>query len=105
MVIVETSVFTRLIRNLMGEDEYRELQNMLVANPEVGKVIRGSGGLRKTRVSHNNLGKSGGLRLIYYYAETQQQLLMLYIYPKSQATDLTRAQVAVLRQIIEANYP
>lgn len=105
MVLVETSVFTRFIRDLMGGDEYRELQNALVANPEVGKVIRGSGGLRKTRVSRDNLGKSKGLPLIYYYAEPQQQLLMLYIYPKSQATDLTPAQVAVLRRIIEATYP
>ncbi|MEF2277127.1 hypothetical protein V3W47_02375 [Deinococcus sp. YIM 134068] len=63
-MIVETSVFTRLIRELLGEDEYRDLQNMLVANPEVAQVIRGSGGLRKTRVGHANLGKSKGLRLI-----------------------------------------
>ncbi|WP_425145619.1 hypothetical protein [Deinococcus sp.] len=68
-------------------------------------MIRGSGGLRKTRFSYNNLGKSKALRLIYYYAEARQHLLMLYVYPKSETADLTKAQIAALRKIIEATYP
>ncbi|AZI41406.1 hypothetical protein EHF33_00435 [Deinococcus psychrotolerans] len=105
MVIVETSVFTRRIQQFLVDDEHRELQSLLVARPHLGKVIQGGGGLRKTRYSYNNLGKSKALRLIYYYAETRQQLLMLYVYPKSETADLTKSQVAALRKLIEATYP
>ncbi|WP_424950690.1 hypothetical protein [Deinococcus sp.] len=105
MVIVETSVFTRRIQHFLADDEDRELQNLLVVQPHLGKVIQGNGGLRKTRFSYNSLGKSKALQVIYYYAEVSQQLLMLSVYPKSESTDLTKAQVAGLRKIIEATYP
>lgn len=105
MVIVETGVFTRRVRHFLTDDEYRELQNLLVAQPHLGKVIQGGGGLRKTRFSYNNLGKSKALRVIYYYAEVSQQLLTLFVYAKSESADLTKAQVAALRTIIEATYP
>ena len=34
-------------RDLLTDDEYADLQNVLVENPERGDIIRGSGGLRK----------------------------------------------------------
>jgi hypothetical protein len=46
MVIVETAVFTRRIQAILSDEQYRLLQNQLVANPKVGRVIPGSGGLR-----------------------------------------------------------
>ena len=46
MVIIETSVFTRLIRELMSDDNYRELQDALIQKPDAGSLIPGSGGLR-----------------------------------------------------------
>ena len=49
MVIVETSVFTRLVSKLLTDDEYRELQTVLINRPKAGQVIAGSGGLRKIR--------------------------------------------------------
>jgi hypothetical protein len=49
VVIVETRVFTRRIDDLLSPEEYRLLQLALVARPHVGKVIRGTGGLRKFR--------------------------------------------------------
>ena len=48
MEITETSIFTKEIIKILTDDEYKELQNYLVANPKSGDVIRGSGGLRKT---------------------------------------------------------
>ena len=43
MKIIETTIFTRKITNLLSSEEYRGLQNELLENPEKGKVIRGSG--------------------------------------------------------------
>ena len=67
MIIIETSVFTRRIKELMSDDEYRELQEALVIRPVRGVIIQGSGGLRKLRWKLEGKGKSGGIRVIYYW--------------------------------------
>lgn len=43
MVIVETSIFTKLINQLMSDDEYRDFQEVLVNRPDMGDLIRGGG--------------------------------------------------------------
>ena len=68
MQIVETSVFTRLLAGLLSEEEYRGLQAELVARPHAGALIQGGGGIRKVRWAAQGKGKSGGVRLIYYWA-------------------------------------
>lgn len=62
MVIVESPIFTALIKKLMSDEEYRELQQALVIRPNLGDIIQGSGGLRKVRWrigGSGNRGKSG----------------------------------------------
>ena len=49
MVIVETSIFSKFIQELMSDDQYKELQEALVFRPGMGDLIKGSGGLRKVR--------------------------------------------------------
>jgi hypothetical protein len=49
MVIIETPTFTKIVSDLMDDESYRKLQNELIADPEVGKIIQGSGGIRKFR--------------------------------------------------------
>ena len=51
MEFIETSLFTRIIYNYLSEDEYFGLQVHLLNHPESGKIIRGSGGVRKIRWS------------------------------------------------------
>lgn len=105
MQIIETSVFTRQVQSLLTDEEYRELQNVLVTHPDLGKVIRGSGGLRKVRWSAGKRGKSSGVRLIYYWYVAGNQILMLLIYAKSKQDDLTPQQLKMLRKIVEEEYP
>jgi hypothetical protein len=104
MVIVETSVFTRRIRDLLADDEYRQLQGSLVDKPEQGSLIRESGGIRKIRWSAQGTGKRGGVRVIYYWAVTRDRILMLYIYPKNERDDLSREQLQVLRRVVEEEF-
>jgi mRNA-degrading endonuclease RelE of RelBE toxin-antitoxin system len=104
MVIVETSIFTRQLQGELTDEEYRQLQLLLVNRPDAGTIIVGSGGLRKVRWGKQSKGKRGGVRVIYYWAVGQEQLLMLLIYPKSERDDLTAAQLKVLRQIVEEEY-
>jgi hypothetical protein len=101
VIIVETTVFTRLIAQLMQDDQYRELQERLIENPEIGDLIPGSGGLRKIRWKLSGRGKRGGVRVIYYWAVSADQVRMLYVYSKSDQKDLSKDQLKVLRQLVE----
>ena len=98
MEIAETSIFTKEITRILTDDEYKELQNFLIAQPQSGAVIKGSGGLRKVRWKVKGRGKRGGIRTIYYYQEEASLLLMLYVYEKSKTEDLTPKQIELLRK-------
>jgi mRNA-degrading endonuclease RelE of RelBE toxin-antitoxin system len=104
VVIVETTIFTRQVVDLLPDDEYRKLQAALVGNPELGQLIKGTGGLRKVRWSLPGRGKSGGVRVIYYWAVKEVELFMLLIYAKSEQDDLTPKQRKVLKQIVKEEY-
>ena len=101
MVIIETRIFTRRIKELISDDEYRALQETLVNRPGMGDIVQGTGGLRKVRWKQKGQGKSGGVRVIYYWMTGDEQLYMLYVYPKSQQEDLTAEQKKALKAIVE----
>ena len=65
MEFIETPTFTRLVTQLLTDDEYREMQNVLMEDPERGDIIKGGGGIRKLRYAVQGRGKSGGFRAIY----------------------------------------
>jgi len=69
MVFIETPIFTKLVIELLSDDSYAELQQMLLLRPDAGDVIPGSGGLRKVRWRIAGQGKRGGLRIIYYWGK------------------------------------
>ena len=101
MVIIETPTFTNIISKLMDDESYRKLQNQLIADPKAGKIIQGSGGIRKVRWGGCGKGKRGGLRLIYYWATNKNQIYMLYGYAKNECSDLTKEQLLVLKKLVE----
>ena len=101
MKIVETPIFSKRLKTIMDDDEYRLLQNELIIRPESGKIIPGSGGLRKLRWSSSHRGKRGGSRLIYYWFRREEIILMLFIYLKNETGDLTKDQIKILKSIVE----
>jgi hypothetical protein len=98
LTFIETKLFTRLVHNYFTDDEYAALQNSIVANPEAGDVIRGSGGVRKLRWGLAGSGKRGGVRVIYYVRLQQGQVWMLTLYAKNEADSIPGA---VLKKIKE----
>ncbi|MDQ7781519.1 MAG: type II toxin-antitoxin system RelE/ParE family toxin [Desulfomonilaceae bacterium] len=101
MVFVETPIFTRQVQHLLSDDQYRDLQDELRSGPDAGSKIRGSGGLRKLRWATEGQGKSGGVRVIYYWIVAQDRIFMVYMYPKSRQADLSPEQLKVLRKTVE----
>lgn len=65
MLFIETPIFTRRIQQILSDDEYHLLQQELTIRPEAGKVIPGSGGLRKIHWGLPGSGKRSGIRVIY----------------------------------------
>jgi hypothetical protein len=85
---VETKLFTRLVREYLNDDAYAELQMALIADPEAGVVIPGSGGVRKLRWAGSGRGKRGGLRVVYYLRTRHGQIWLLTLYAKNVLDDI-----------------
>ena len=103
MVIIETPIFTKQLLSALSDDDYRLFQTELLERPDAGKVIPGSGGLRKLRWAAEGRGKRGGPRVIYYWF-TQGTILLLFIYPKNVQENLTPDQLKQLKKIVEEEY-
>jgi len=100
MVFIETSLFTKDIRRLLPDEAYRRFQVALMLRPNMGRIIQGSGGLRKVRWGLSGDGKRGGLRIIYYW-DRPDTVYLLLAYRKSEQEDLTPGQLVVLRRLVK----
>ena len=98
MEFIETSLFTRLIYEYLSEEEYLGLQVYLLRYPDRGKVVPGSGGVRKLRWAVRGKGKSGGIRVIYYWKTNADEIWLLTVYGKSERETIP---AHILKQIAE----
>ncbi len=101
MVFVETSLFTKLLPGYLDDDEYRLLQIHLIEHPDTGAVIRGSGGVCKMRWRAGGKGKSGGVRVIYYWVTAEQQIFFLTLYGKGEQEDLSAQDLKRVVKLLE----
>ena len=99
MIFIETSKFTKLLSDYLSDDEYRMLQWHLQEKPDSGDIVRGSGGVRKVRWAPEGKGKSGGVRVIYYWKKSDYEIWMLTIYSKSEQATIPGH---ILKKIAEA---
>lgn len=103
MEFIEAPAFTRRLSGYLNDDDYRELQARLGANPELGNLMPGTGGFRKMRWADVRRGKGrrGGLRIIYYHFPSDHQIWLMTLYDKNEAADLTTEQKKALKASIE----
>ena len=104
MRFIETPIFTRVLLELLDDEEYRALQMALLQRPDLGPIIPRSGGLRKARWSLAGRGKRGGLRVIYFWDEASETFYLLYLYPKNEQEDLTVRQLRVLARLVREEF-
>lgn len=98
---IETKLFTRLVDDYLSDDEYRELQETLIADPASGDVVPGSGGVRKLRWRAAGRGKRGGFRIIYFARVAKGVIWMLTIYPKNVAENIPAHVLREIRKEVE----
>jgi hypothetical protein len=103
MEFIEAPAFTRYLSEYLSDDGYRRLQLLLTVDPERGDLMPGTGGFRKLRWADPKRGKGrrGGLRIIYYFFSTDQQIWLMTLYDKGEAADLTPKEKKMLKNAIE----
>tara|TARA_B100000745_G_C20039522_1_gene354204 strand:- start:377 stop:718 length:342 start_codon:yes stop_codon:yes gene_type:complete len=90
--IVELPEFQKRSSNLLKEDEKASIINYLAAHPQSGDIVQGTGGIRKLRWSAQGRGKSGGVRVVYYYHNGSIPLFLLTIFGKGEKANLSKAE-------------
>jgi hypothetical protein len=98
--IVETTIFSRQIDRLIGDNEKQELLDELIRDPAHGDVIKGSGGCRKLRWAAHGRGKSGGIRVIYFWKRPDLMYLLI-AYPKNVKDNLSPAELKELTKLVK----
>ncbi|MBI3249472.1 MAG: type II toxin-antitoxin system RelE/ParE family toxin [Deltaproteobacteria bacterium] len=96
---IESAAFDRVRAVYLHDDEYAELQQFMMENPEAGDVVRESGGVRKLRWKRKGMGRRGGLRVIYFVRYRPNEFWLLTLYAKAKQENVP---AHILRQLKEA---
>ena len=99
--VVETLLFQKQWPRYWTEQERGEFAAYIAESPDVGDVVRGSGGIRKVRWSRAGSGKSGGVRVIYYLRTAQEELVLLTLYAKAKTDNITGVKLKEIRRALE----
>lgn len=98
---VETSVFTKRLREFGKTELLNEIQNEILKDPMVGSVIRGTGGIRKMRCGSEVKGKRGGCRVLYADFQVVQKTYLLVIYRKTDRENISEDEKKILSILVE----
>jgi len=89
---VELPEFLRRAGKLLNESEELSIINYLAVHPASGDIMKGTGGIRKLRWSANGKGKSGGVRIIYYFHNESIPLFLLTLFGKGEKPNLSKSE-------------
>jgi len=96
---IESAAFDRVRAVYFDDEDYSELQEFMMRHPEAGKVVPGSGGVRKLRWKREAAGKRGGLRVVYFVRYRPNEMWMLAVYAKSRRENIPGH---IIKQLKEA---
>ena len=105
--IVELPEFQKRAANFLKDEENTSIINYLAFHPQSGDLMQGTGGIRKLRWSAQGKGKSGGVRVIYYYHNGTMPLFLLTLFGKGEKANLSKAErndLAKLTDLLIKNY-
>ena len=101
ITIAEVPEYIRLAEKLLTEQERQDVLSYLAAHPKAGDLIEGTGGIRKLRWGRGGRGKSGGVRMIYYYHSERMPLYLLTLFAKNEQGNLSKAERNELAKLVD----
>jgi hypothetical protein len=101
-VVFATRRYEREAKRLLTEVEIETMEASIASDPESHPIVPGTGGVRKARWSRQGRGKRGGVRVIYYYWMSDNEVYMLYVYAKNEQADMDAAGRKEARRFVEA---
>jgi hypothetical protein len=99
--VVELPEFIRRADKLLRDTEREHLIQYLAAKPKAGVLLQGTGGIRKLRWKREGSGKSGGVRVIYYFHDERYPLFLLTLFGKSEKDNISKAERNILAKLAE----
>ncbi len=105
--VAATAHFLRRATKILTEEEQAALIETIAADPTCGVLLRGSGGLRKLRFGVGSKGKSGGVRVIYFFFSEHAPVFLLEVFAKNEKANLSKAErdaLAKLSRLISAQW-
>jgi hypothetical protein len=90
--VVETPSYLKAAEKLFSAEEREAIVAMVLADPECGDLIQGTGGFRKVRVGRDGMGKRGGARVVYILRNQNFPIFLVAAYPKNDRDNLTKAE-------------
>ena len=101
ITIAETESFQRKINKLLSKDEKCDLIAYLSEHPSAGDLIQGTGGIRKLRWARGSKGKSGGIRVIYYFHSPKMPLYLLAAFGKNEKANISSEEKRLLSKLVK----
>ena len=102
VTVVETKAFTGRAKGRMSAAEVDRAVEVIARDPLCGDLIQGTGGIRKVRFAVKSRGKSGGVRIVYYYYNESMPVFLLTVFAKNEKADLARAERNALGKVARA---
>jgi len=99
ITVVETGSFVSAAKGCLTEEERFEAIDMIAQNPECGDLLVGGGGIRKVRFSVGGRGKSGGVRIVYYFHNLNVPVFLLTVFAKNECATLSKAELSQLAKV------
>ena len=93
IAVVETGAYLAKASRIMADAERAHVVDVVAARPNAGVILGGSRGLRKLRIPLAGRGKSGGGRTIYWFHSLGFPAVLLWVFAKNEADNLTAAQL------------
>ena len=101
-LFVELPIFRSKWEKLgLTDKDLLRLQTELLADPKVGDVMKGTGGIRKMRFAFEKRGKSGSVRVIYIDFEVHEKIFLITAYTKNEKDNLSDAECNELKQLVK----